>query len=48
MKSDSKILDIKAVKGQGAYYYEDVTTLQKRSVKESERRRAKAETPGFT
>jgi len=48
MKSDSKILDIKAVKGQGAYYYEDVTTLQKRSVKESDRWRAKAETPGFT
>jgi methylaspartate ammonia-lyase len=48
MKSDSKILDIKAVKGQGAYYYEDVTTLQKRSVKESDRWRAKAETPGFS
>lgn len=48
MKCGSQILDIKAVKGQGAYYYEDVTTLQNRSIKENDRWRAKAETPGFS
>lgn len=48
MKSGTRIIDIKAVRGQGAYYYEDVTALQKRSIKESDRWRTNAETSGFS
>jgi len=43
-----KIIQVRAVCGQGAYYCEDVATLQKKSVVESERWRTPAETEGFT
>lgn len=48
MIASQRILKVKAVSGQGSYYYEDVAALQKRSLPEEARWRAKAETPGFS
>ncbi len=42
-----KIVDVKLVPIQGAYYYEDIAALQARSIKNSDRWRAPAITPGF-
>lgn len=42
-----KITGIKAVKGQGSYYCEDVAALQKKSIPEDERWRTSSETPGY-
>ncbi len=47
MKSSGLIVDIKAVKGQGAYYCEDLAALQRTPIKEADRWRAKGETEGF-
>lgn len=47
MKVNLEITEIKAVPGQGAYYYEDVTALQKQSLPEEKRWMALAETEGF-
>ena len=47
MSPSLKIIEIKAVPGQGAYYYEDVTALQNQSVDEDQRWRTPAETEGF-
>jgi methylaspartate ammonia-lyase len=43
----AKIVDIRLVPVQGAYYYEDIAALQARSLAESERWTAAPATPGF-
>jgi methylaspartate ammonia-lyase len=47
MSGSLKICEVKTISGQGAYYYEDVTALQKRSIEESQRWSTLAETQGF-
>lgn len=47
MKTVGKIIQVKAVKGQGAYYYEDLAALQKSSTHENDRWRAPATSEGF-
>lgn len=46
--ADIKIADVKIVPIQGAYYYEDITALQMRSIPEDERWDAPGVTPGFS
>jgi len=48
MIPSQRILNVKAVSGQGSYYYEDVAALQNKNLPEEVRWRAKAETPGFS
>jgi len=47
MNFSRKIVQVKAVQGQGAYYYEDLAALQKVSTPENDRWRAPAISPGF-
>lgn len=47
MSSASKIIQVKAVKGQGAYYYEDLAALQKNPTPENDRWRTPATSTGF-
>ena len=47
MTSSHVITEIKTAPGQGAYYYEDVSALQARSIPESERWHTAATAPGM-